>query len=51
MRTGRPTADRKDSTVKLRLNDEMRNWIDNTAKRKGVSASELIRQIIEKEMR
>lgn len=46
MRAGRHTTDKKDSTVKLRLNDDMRNWIDSTASRKGISVSELLRQII-----
>lgn len=46
MRTGRHTNDKKDSTVKLRLNDDMRNWLDSTAQKKGISVSELLRQLI-----
>lgn len=46
MRAGRHTTDKKDSTVKLRLNDDMRKWLDSVASRKGISVSELLRQII-----
>lgn len=51
MRTGRPTTDKKDNTAKVRLNDEMTDYLENTAKRKGMSVSEVIRECIRNEMR
>lgn len=51
MRYGRPTTDKKDSTVKLRLNDDMKTWLDSQASRKGISLSEYMRMLIEKDMR
>lgn len=47
---GRPTLDKKDQTIKLRLNDEMRSWIEKRAEKEGVSMSEFIRWIIDAEM-
>jgi len=46
MRTGRPTADKKDNIVKVRLNDDMIAFLENTARRKGISVSEVIRECI-----
>lgn len=51
MRTGRPTYDKKDTTLKLRLNDDMREHIEKMAKRKSVSMSEYIRCLIQSDMR
>lgn len=51
MRTGRPTADKKDTTLKLRLNDDMREHIEKMAKHKSVSMSEYIRCLIQSDMR
>ena len=51
MRIGRPTADKKDTTVKLRLNDDMREYIEKASKRKGISMSEYIRSLIQYDMR
>ena len=41
----------KETTVKLRLNDTMRNHIEKSAKSKSVSMSEYIRKLIENDMR
>lgn len=46
MRIGRPTIDKKESTIKLRLNDDMREWVETMAKSNEVSMSEYIRQLI-----
>lgn len=43
---GRPTLDKKEQTVKLRLNDEMRSWIEERSHEEGVSMSEFIREVI-----
>lgn len=47
---GRPTLDRKEQTLKLRLNDEMREWVEKNADAEGVSMSEYIRWLIEGDM-
>lgn len=50
MRIGRPTLDKKEQTLKLRLNDEMREWIEKNADSNGVTMSEYIRGLIEDDM-
>lgn len=50
MRTGRPTVDKKETTLKLRLNDDMREHIENRAKRNGISMSEYLRGLIKADM-
>lgn len=51
MRCGRQTIDKKDSTIKLRVNDEMRKYLESQSKVKLVSISEYVRNLIEKDMR
>lgn len=51
MRTGRPTYDKKDATLKLRINDDMREHIEKMAKRKNISMSEYVRCLIQSDMR
>ena len=48
--TGRPTLDKKTETIKLRLNDEMRAWIERRSYAEGISMSEYIRNIISDDM-
>ena len=48
---GRYTSDPKETTLKLRLNDEMRNHVEKSSKSKSVSMSEYIRQLIQNDMR
>lgn len=50
MRTGRPTVDKKETTLKLRLNDDMREHIESRAKRNSVSMSEYLRGLIKADM-
>ena len=50
MRTGRPTDDKKDTTLKLRLSDDMRQHIEKMADRKGISMSEYLRHLIQSDM-
>ena len=47
----RYSNDPKETTLKLRLNDTMRNHIEKSAKLKSVSMSEYIRKLIENDMR
>jgi predicted HicB family RNase H-like nuclease len=47
----RYSNDPKETTLKLRLNEEMRTYIENSAKRKGISMSEYLRQMIFKDMK
>lgn len=51
MRCGRQTTDRKDSTIKLRINEETRMYLDKRSKLKQISISEYVRNLIEKDMR
>lgn len=47
----RYSTDPKETTVKLRINDDMRNHIEKSSKRKGQSMSEYIRELIRRDMR
>lgn len=51
MRNGRPTMDKKESTIKLRINEDMRSWIERQADREKISMSEYLRNIILNNMR
>nr|DAW99431.1 MAG TPA: hypothetical protein [Bacteriophage sp.] len=46
----RTSSDPKESTIKLRLNDEMRKHIEKKSKKQGVSMSEYIRKLIENDI-
>ena len=46
----RYSTDPKDTTVKLRLNLEMKNHIVKKSKSVGISVSEYIRNLIKKDM-
>lgn len=48
--TGRPTADRKGESIRIRLNDDMRAFVDNKARRTGKSVSEIFRDYVSKDM-
>lgn len=47
----RYSSDPKETTVKLRLNDEMRCHIERSAKAKGVTMSEYLRNLIKADMK
>lgn len=49
-KTGRPTTDKKEQAVKLRMNDAMRAWVERMASAEGVSMSEFIRDILREAM-
>lgn len=48
---GRTTTDPKETTLKLRLNENMRDFVEKSAKRKGITMSEYLRDLIRYEMR
>ena len=46
MRTGRPTTDKKDRVVKVRVSEEMYKDLETESKKTGKSISEIIRECI-----
>lgn len=48
---GRTTTDPKETTLKLRLNEDMRSFVERSAKRKGITMSEYVRNLIYADMR
>ena len=48
---GRTTTDPKETTLKLRLNEDMRTFVEKSSKRKSITMSEYIRNLIYAEMR
>lgn len=44
--TGRPTDDPKETTIKLRLSTDMRQFVEEQARNQGITLSEYIRNII-----
>ena len=47
----RYSSDPKETTVKLRLNEDMRKHIEQSSKKKGVTMSEYIRGLVKNDMR
>lgn len=47
---GRQTFDPKESTVKLRISEDMRAKIEKKSKLKSISISQYIRNLIEKDL-
>ena len=47
---GRTTNDPKETTIKLRINDDMRNHIEKKSKSKSITMSEYVRNLIRKDM-
>ncbi len=47
----RTSSDPKNEKIKLRLNEDMKNHIDKSAKKEGISISEYIRELIRQDMR
>lgn len=48
---GRQTTDPKEQTIKLRINDTMRSWVEKQAYGDGISMSEYIRKLISLDMK
>lgn len=51
MLKGRPTTDHKSNPIRVRLNEEMRGWIERKSELTGITISQLIRDMIENEMK
>lgn len=51
MPRGRPTTDHKNNPIRIRLNEEMRDWIEKKSESTGITISQLIRDMIEHEMK
>lgn len=47
----RPTSDPKETTIKVRINEDMKKHIEDMTKRRYISTSEYIRELIRKDMR
>lgn len=47
----RTTDDKKDNSMRVRFNKEMIEWIVRESKNRGITASQLIRDIIKEKMR
>ena len=50
MNKGRPTLDHKNNPIRIRLNDEMKEWVETKSNKTGKTISQIIRDIITKEM-
>lgn len=46
----RPTSDPKTEKIKLRLNDTMKSHVDKISAMKGITVSEYIRELIQRDM-
>ena len=51
MPRGRPTTDHKNNPIRIRLNEEMRDWIERKSETDGITISQIIRDMIEHEMK
>lgn len=51
MNTGRPTADHKGESIRVRVNDDMRKWLYQISQKKQKSVSQVIRDLIDESMR
>lgn len=48
---GRPTTDPKVNTLRIRLNDEMNQWLFKMSENRGITVSQLMREIVEQAMK
>lgn len=46
----RPTSDPKTERIKLRLNDAMKSHVDKISAMKGITVSEYMRELIQRDM-
>lgn len=51
MRKGRVTTDPKESTLHLRLNDFQKRMLEEKSNKQGISMSQYIRNLIDKDIR
>lgn len=45
----RTTTDKKDHVIKIRVNDETKDYLERRAKQSSATVSEYVRQVIEKD--
>ena len=48
---GRPTTDPKVNTLRIRLNDDMNQWLFKISENRGITVSQLMREIVEQAMK
>ncbi len=46
MNTGRPTIDPKGESIRVRVNEEMKNWLFKNSQKEKKSVSQIIRDLI-----
>lgn len=51
MNIGRPTIDHKGESIRVRVNDDMRNWLYQISQKKQKSVSQVIRDLIDESMK
>lgn len=51
MRYGRPTTDPKGDSIRVRLNEDMKEWLFKKSEREKKTVSQIIRDLIVKDMR
>ena len=47
----RTTSDPKETTIKLRVSEDMRKYVEKESRRIGCEISQYLRELIEKDMR
>ena len=50
MKTGRPTSEKKDGMLILRLPEDMKDWIGTQSYKNDMSMSEFVRMLIRQQM-
>lgn len=50
MNVGRPTADPKGTSIRVRVNEEMKDWLFKISEKEKKSVSQIIRDLILKSM-
>lgn len=50
MNNGRPTTDPKGVSIRVRVNEEMKNWLFKNAEKQKKTVSQLIRDLIYQSM-
>lgn len=51
MNIGRPTIDPKEVSIRVRVNEEMRNWLFQNSEKQKKSVSQIIRDLISQSMK
>lgn len=51
MSIGRPTIDPKGASIRVRVNEEMKNWLFQNSEKQKKSVSQIIRDLISQSMK